>query len=303
VDESRYVKLLANYYGIPLHTYEQTTNNLAGLARWTALADTPFPGASLAQYEEDYRRVRALGLRTVLTGEHAEFVFAFQWNRLDHYLTHGRFRAARSELAGRRARGQSWLSLLRLIGRSVAPHRVLAARNAMGRRWPVMLPRWIDKAKATEEEPVPVRERWRQSQLAAFIGPGIALEAEEVCQAVIGVRSRRPWTDIDLWELFLGLRAEQKFPDARPKGLVRDLLRGRVPDEVLDRKDKTVFGEHLLTHADYDLIGRYVIDPPHRFDGVDYARLAERIEQRDFTLWEFCWARDLTSVHAFLAQL
>src|SRR5262249_40281966 len=72
---------------------------------------------------------------------------------------------------------------------------------------------------------------------------------------------------------------------------------------ILDRKDKTVFGEHLLTHADYELIGRYVIDPPHRFDGVDYARLAERIEQRDFTLWEFCWARDLTSVHAFLTQL
>ena len=30
---------------------------------------------------------------------------------------------------------------------------------------------------------------------------------------------------------------------------------------------------------------------------------AERIEQLNFTLWEFCWARDLTSAHAFLAQL
>jgi len=99
------------------------------------------------------------------------------------------------------------------------------------------------------------------------------------------------------------MRAEVKFPDTRRKTLVKSCLRGRLPDAILDRRDKTVFGEHLLTHADYDLIGRYVIDPPHRFDGVDYARLAERIEQRDFTLWEFCWARDLTSVHAFLAQL
>jgi asparagine synthase (glutamine-hydrolysing) len=302
VDESRYVKLLANYYGIPLHTYEQTTNNLAGLARWTALADTPFPGASLAQYEEDYRRVRALGLRTVLTGEHAEFVFAFQWNRLDHYLTHGRFRAARSELAGRRARGQSWLSLLRLIGRSVAPHRVLAARNAMGRRWPVMLPRWIDKAKATEEEPVPVRERWRQSQLAAFIGPGIALEAEEVCQAVIGVRSRRPWTDIDLWELFLGLRAEQKFPDARPKGLVRDLLRGRVPDEVLDRQDKTVFDEAALAEIDYSILRRLLVAPNHQLAGVNYSQLGHLLETEKLTRIDYVWARELAGIHAFLSQ-
>ena len=118
-----------------------------------------------------------------------------------------------------------------------------------------------------------------------------------------GVDVRRPFVDVDLWEFFLSLRAEVKFPDTRRKTLVKSCLRGRLPDAILDRKDKTVFGEHLLTHADYDLIGRYVIDPPHRFDGVDYARLAERIEQRDFTLWEFCWARDLTSVHAFLAQL
>jgi asparagine synthase (glutamine-hydrolysing) len=302
VDESRYVKLLSTYYGIPLHTYEQRTNNLAGLDRWTALADTPFPGASLAQYEEDYRRVRALGFRTLLTGEHAEFVFAFQWNRLDHYLTHRRFRAARNDLAERRGRGQSWWSLLRLIGRSVSSDRVLAARNRMGRRWPMSLPRWIDKAKATEEEPVPVRERWRRSQLAAFIGPGIALEAEEVCQAVVGVRSRRPWTDIDLWELFLGLPAEQKFPDARSKGLVRDLLRGRVPDEILDRRDKTVFDEASLAAIDYTLLRRFLVDPEHRVDGVDYSMLGQLLEAETLTRIDYVWARELAGVHAFLSQ-
>ena len=30
--------------------------------------------------------------------------------------------------------------------------------------------------------------------------------------------------------------------------------------------------------------------------------LARRLEQGDFTLWEYCWARDLTSAHAFLAS-
>jgi asparagine synthase (glutamine-hydrolysing) len=302
VDESRYVKLLSEHFQIPLHTYEQTANSLAGLARWTALADTPFPGASLAQYEEDYRRALALGFRTLLTGEHAEFVFAFEWNRLDHYLTHGRFRAARSELSRRRSRGQSWLSILRLVGRSVAPDRILAARNSFGRRWPPTLPRWIDKRKALEEEPVPVRERWRRSQLAGFIGPGIALEAEEVCQAVVGVRSRRPWTDIDLWELFLGLPAEQKFPDSRPKGLVRDLLRGRVPDEILDRQDKTVFDEAALAEIDYAVLRRFLVAPNHHVNGVNYSLLGELLQTEKLTRLDYVWARELAGIHAFLSQ-
>jgi hypothetical protein len=62
-----------------------------------------------------------------------------------------------------------------------------------------------------------------------------------------------------------------------------------------------LFGEHLLTHADYDLMRRYVVDPPQRLAGVDYRLLAQRLEQGNFTLWEYCWARDLTSAHAFLA--
>jgi asparagine synthase (glutamine-hydrolysing) len=302
VDESSYVRLLAERFDIPLHTYEQTANSVAGLARWTALADTPFPGASLAQYEEDYRRVHALGFRTILTGEHAEFVFAFGWHRLDHYLTHGRFRAVGRELAARHARGQSWLSVARLVGRSLAPDRILAARNTLGRRRPATVPAWVDWRRAADEEPIPVRERWQRSQLAGFIGPGIALEAEEVCQAVCGVRSRRPWADVDLWELFLSLPAEQKFPDLRPKGLVRDLLRGRVPDEILDRQDKTVFDEAALAEIDYATLRRYLATPDHRVEGVDYVRLSELLRTEKLTRLDYVWARELAGIHAFLSE-
>ena len=302
VDESRYVRLLADAFDIPLDTYEQTSNASSGLARWTALADTPFPGAALAQYEEDYRHARALGFRTILSGEHAEFVFAFQWNRLDHYLTHRRFRAAGRDLAARRARGESWLSVTRRVARALAPDQVLAARNAIGGHRPPTVPRWIDVRKASEEAPIPPRERWRRSQLAAFIGPGIALEAEEVCQAVCGIRSRRPWTDVDLWELFLSLPAEQKFPDHRTKGLVRDLLVGRVPAEILDRQDKTVFDDAAMAQIDYPTLRRYLVAPDHRLGGVDYSMLADLLEGERLTRIDYVWARELAGVHAFLSQ-
>lgn len=302
VDESRYVRPLARELGLPLHEYEQTSEAMAGLERWVALSDSPFPGASMAQYEEDYLRVRALGFRTLLTGEHAEFLFAIRWFTLGHLLTHGRFAAARRELAQRRARGASWFALARLAGRSVAPDRVMALRHSIGRDWPPTVPRWVDPRRVAEEDPVPVRERWRRSQLAGFIGPGVALEAEEVCQVACGIRTRRPWTDVDLWELFLGLPAEQKFPDLRPKGLVRDLLRGRVPDAILDRTDKTVFDEASLARIDYATLRRYLAAPEHRVTGIDYQALGELLAAERLTRIDYEWAKGLANVHAFLSQ-
>jgi len=302
VDERRYVEPLAGYLRIPLHVYEQETNALDDLDRWVRLTDTPYRAAALAHYAEDFGRARALGFRTVLTGEHAEFVYALQWFLLDHYLTHGRFRAARRELSARRANGRSWFSLARLVARSLAPDAVMAARNSVGRRKLSTIPTWVDRRKVAEGGSVPVWERWRRLQLTGFIGPGVSLEAVEVCEAASGVRSRKPWTDVDLWEFFLSLPAEQKFPDLRSKGLVRRLLRGRVPNEVLDRHDKTVFDEAALAEVDYPALRRYLVTPSHRLAGVDYEQLAERLDAQDLGTIDFGWARNLANVHAFLAQ-
>ena len=302
VDERRYVELLAERFDIPLHLYEQEANPIADLKRWVSLADTPYPGAALAQYEEDYGRAKAIGVRTVLTGEHAEFVFAMQWYTLDHFLTHGRYRAAWQQIRERRRRGDSPISILRLAARSVSSDRLLALRNAVGGRTaPVALPTWVDASRTVAESFVPASARWRDSQLTGFIGPGISLEAEEICQAVSGVISRKPWTDIDLWELFLSLPAEQKFPDLRPKGLVRSLLRGRVPDEILDRTDKTVFDEAALAQVDYAELERLIDSTDHRLDGVDYATLSALIESRSLRPIDYMWARNLATAHAFLS--
>ncbi len=302
VDESQYVRLLADHYAIPLHTYEQTANPLADLARWTKLADGPYPGGSLAEYEEDFLIAKRLGRPAVLTGEHAEFLIAFQWNVLDHYLSHGRWSAARRELALRRARGWSYWRLARLAVRSVTPDRILAATDRVRGLRPSRVPAWIDPRLATLEEPLPVRERWRQTQLGAFIGPGVSLEAEEVCQAVCRVQSRKPWTDVDLWEFFLSLPAEQKFPDLRSKALVRDLLRGHVPDAILDRKDKTVFDAAALTKIDYPILRTHLVAAEFHMPGVDYRQLQQILERQHMTALDYMWARSLATVHAFLSN-
>jgi len=113
---------------------------------------------------------------------------------------------------------------------------------------------------------------------------------------------RRPWADVDLWEFFLSLPAEVKFPDGGNKTLVRRLLAGRLPDEILLRKSKTVFDESVRARIDYAVLRRWLEGPPHRVDGVDYEKLGGHLEREDLDLPGFIWARDLAGVHAFLGQ-
>ena len=91
-----------------------------------------------------------------------------------------------------------------------------------------------------------------------------------------------------------------KFPDALPKSLLRESVRGRLPDELLDRTDKTFFNDFALRTADYEGIRRLALASELRIEGVDYALLAERVEARDLDVVELLWAYDLARAHAFL---
>jgi asparagine synthetase B (glutamine-hydrolysing) len=308
VDESRWIELVAEHFKMPLHTYRPHSKSLDNVERWCTLLDAPTPIVSVPELDENYALAARLGNRSLLTGELAEYVIDNRGDLAGHLLTHGRITALARLLRTQRGRGARLPFMVRQFVPALVPGRLANAYlHARGVQRAVPPPEWITRAEINRTPRpdllAPIRGRWTALQTAAFGGASETLAADEIVSSMHGVDVRRPFVDVDLWEFFLSLRAEVKFPDTRRKTLVKSCLRGRLPDEILDRKDKTVFGEHLLTHADYDLIGRYVIDPPHRFDGVDYARLAKRIESRNFTLWEFCWARDLTAVHAFLAQL
>jgi asparagine synthase (glutamine-hydrolysing) len=302
VDERRYVELVAGDLGLQLHTYEQRTSPLDRLGEWMRLADTPVPTISLPHYEESYRRARELGYGTVLTGELAEFVVDMPHYLLPHLLFRGRFRALLGHVQARRTAGASIRSLARALVLAVAPTPAVALRWRLRRAG---IPAWLDRRRvnaAAARSIVPGRERWRKVQLGAFQGPGISVEADAVCQEVTGVRNRRPWADIDLWEFFLSLPAEVKFPDRGRKTLVRRLLRGRVPAVILDRQDKTLFDESIMAHIDYPTLRRWLIRPHHRVAGVRYDILEHRLEQGRMDLAEFVWAKDLAAVHAFLSQ-
>jgi asparagine synthase (glutamine-hydrolysing) len=302
VDESKYTGLVANELGMPLHLYQQHARPLDRLDEWTRLTDGPVPTVSLPQYEEHYRVAHSLGYRGVLSGEFAEFVFDISTYLIPYLVWHGRWGAVARLLNDRRARGGSWASVLRSLANPFVPTRVTAYRWARSR---ADVPMWLDRRRVNEaavKSIVPTRERWAKVQLSPFSGVGLTMEADDVCQQLCGLVCRRPWADVDLWEFFLSLPAEVKFPDTRGKTLIRGLLRGRVPDPILDRRDKTYFDDSVRASIDYPTLRRWLTDPPHRLKGVRYDLLRERLDGETLELSEFRWAKDLASVHAFLSR-
>ncbi len=190
----------------------------------------------------------------------------------------------------------------RQLARAVLPGFVIDARDRR-RDENVYRPDWLDRAKFERRGPrrIPPRERWRQWQLGVFDLPSWSFEADAINQAASGVRVRRPWTDIDLWEFFLSLRAETKYPDIQPKKLLpRRLLRDKVPEEILDRQQKTYFDDWLMAMIDYPFLRRLYTAPNVRIAGVDYDRLAEHLRREDLVVRDFLYIRDLTAIHAFL---
>jgi hypothetical protein len=126
------------------------------------------------------------------------------------------------------------------------------------------------------------------------------MEADEIFADRLGVTVRRPFGDRDLWEFVLSLRAEVKNPSPLPKSLLREAMRGRLPDAILSRTDKTVFDEHMIDTAQYAELERWIDDRNYRMPGVDYAVLRDHLERRDLAPGHLVWAYDLARVHAFV---
>lgn len=307
VDERPYIELVADRYGLPLHTYSTQARALDDVEDWAHRLGTPIPTLSIPEVWEAYRTSRDLGYRNVLTGEFAELTYGKYPHMLAHLLWRGRLRALLDVMRAEHALGSSWRGLIRNALTAVVPGRVinwlLAIRgeNAMH-----LVPPWIDRSRynprvSRHDFMVPPRERWRALQLYGTAGSTLTMEADATVAAMAGVTIRRPFADVDLWEFFLSLRAEVKFPVLRWKALAITALRGVIPDEIINRRRKTFFDDHVMRQIDYATMERLLVKPKYRLNGVNYERLAERIARREMTFHEWIRARELTRVHAFLS--
>ena len=307
VDERPYIELVAARFGLDLHTYSTNSRALDDVEAWARRLGTPVPTLSLPEVWEAYQAARQLGYRNVLTGEFAELTYGKFPHQLAHLLLRGRFQALYGVMKAEHAIGRPWRALIRnaltafVPGRAINWWLALRGRNAMH-----LVPPWIERSRynplmSRDDFMVPARERWRALQLYGTAGSTLTMEADATTAAMAGVTIRRPLADVDLWEFFLSLRAEVKFPVLQWKALARDALRGVIPDEIIDRKKKTYFDSHVMRQLDYTALERLLTKPRHRLNGVNYERLNERIARREMTFPEWIRARELARIHAFLS--
>jgi asparagine synthase (glutamine-hydrolysing) len=307
VDERPYIELVAQRFGLDLHMYSTTARSLDDVEEWSRRLCTPVPTLSIPEVWEAYRMARSLGYQNVLTGEFAELTYGKYPHQLAHLLLRGRFRALYEVMkaeyaagaAGRRDLVKDALTAF-VPGRLINWWLALRGRNAMH-----LVPPWISRSrynpwKSRRDYLEPARERWRTLQLLGTTGSTIMMEADATCAAMAGVTIRRPLGDVDLWEFFLSLRAEVKFPRLQWKALARQALRGVIPDEIIDRPKKTLFDDHVMRQVDYPALERLLVHPRHRISGIDYDVLATRIASRDMGFHEWLRARELARIHAFL---
>jgi asparagine synthase (glutamine-hydrolysing) len=308
VDERPYIETVTRQLGMTLYTHRLKARAVDDLEQWCKVFDGPIPTLNAPQLLEFYREASRLGFTNVLTGELAEPVIDLRAHLTGHLFLHGRWRALSGLLRTQRRQGASLRQLAQQLGSPLVPggfaNWYLTFR---GLDAPQRIPNWLDKNKVRElpfrrDLMAPARRRWLSLQTLPLQGCSITMEAGDMCAAIGGVTVARPFGDIDLWEFFLGLPAEIKHPDLKSKTLIRRLLRGRVPDTILDRRDKTVFNDHVMSQIDYPLLRRHIVSSKYRMIGVDYAALADRLNRQDFTLYDWIWINDLVRIHVFMNQ-
>jgi asparagine synthase (glutamine-hydrolysing) len=306
VDESQYIQLITKHLGIKLHTYRIQARTLDDVEYWCNLFDGPVPTISTPENYEIYALARQLGYRNVLTGEIAEYVFGFRAHIIGHLLTRGRWFALRNLITTELKHGRSRRVIAEELFLSLIPGRLINSylrfRRHDHRQW---IPDWVihQNVKNAPYRPdllAPLHKRWSHQQTIAFLGSTLIDEAIEICSELNGITVRRPFSDIDLWEFFLSLPAEIKIPDLRLKTFIRKLLRGKLPAPILDRSDKTAFNDHTMSQVNYPILRRFLVNPSYHIPGVDYPKLAARIERQELNLFDWVWATTLVRVHAFI---
>ncbi len=307
VDESELIALTAKRYEMDLHTYRPQAKALDDVELWCERLGSPVPTLSIPEVYEAYAKVKSLGYGNVLTGEFAELTYGKYPHLYSHLLWCGRWitllRMIQSEHRRTRA---SRRDILRTVLEGLTPGRVLNRRLvAQGIDSAEQIPSWAPEGSYDPNLPSPDLlpppwERYRALQLWGFEGCTVTMDADATTAAIAGVTIRRPLADVDLWEFFISLRAEVKFPTQEWKSLARRALRGVIPDEILDRRKKTFFDEHVGLQVDYPLLERLLSNTWHKVPAVDYDELLRRIRARDLSLLDWMTVRELARVHAFL---
>jgi asparagine synthase (glutamine-hydrolysing) len=270
-DEVAYVEAMERDYQVRVHRLPG--GGLGDLESWSRQvwwselpALHPFARAT----EERVRFAGSLGARVLLGGEWADAT-VFDQTYLVDLVHRGALRTARAHLATiprwfqdadpRPFRDQFLRDLVRLSLPAPLAGVVRRARRRMGndapdffRHAPAL--RGFDRRPSPPGEGLPFPSLNGQSLYGRVRTRGAALDLGSMAKSSgrFGVRFALPYVDRELLTFVIGIPGDALAPDGVPKGLLREAMRGRMPESIVERRWKADF-----THLVADGLRRYFV--------------------------------------------
>jgi asparagine synthase (glutamine-hydrolysing) len=256
LSEERWVRTAGGRAGATLHTVrakpEELTTDLDRLIR---LQDEPFGSTSIYAQYRVFRLAREAGIKVMLDGQGADELL-------------GGYRPYLAARLASLVRGERWTEAVRFLTRAARlpgtggvrgvlfqtggllcpPRLERLARRLAGKD---MMPAWLNgswfaaRGVAARSEARPRRRRVLHEQLRCALAETslpMLLRYEDRNSMAHSIESRVPFLTPALAEFVLRLPEPYLIaPDGTSKHVFRRAMRGIVPDEVLDRRDKIGF--------------------------------------------------------------
>jgi asparagine synthase (glutamine-hydrolysing) len=254
-DEGRFIEAVLRHTGVEGHQVTPAPDPLwALLPAITWHQDEPFGSTSIYAQWAVFALARTAGVKVVLDGQGADEMLAgyhgFFGPRLAALLREGRWSAlARESRRLQQLHGYSAAHVLARMTDALLPDRVRQAlRRAAGKPSATASP-WLDLSRlgCRPEDPFealgarrPGVRNLSRTQLVATNLP-MLLHWEDRSSMAHGVEARVPFLDHRLVEFALGLPDDYKLADGTTKRILREAMRGILPEEVRERRDKLGF--------------------------------------------------------------
>jgi asparagine synthase (glutamine-hydrolysing) len=253
VSEEQWMKLVAREAGVVAHTVGASPQELCeDLDRLITVQGEPFGGTSIYAQYRVFRLAQEAGIKVMLDGQGADELFAgyryYLPDRVAGLVTSGRFATAYrlvSALSTLPTANPKEVALSSV--RSVVPFASRTfVRNLAGRP---LVPNWLNRDWLERHEVVvadpfrDVRGNLRAHRISSVRGNlRSLLRYEDRNSMASSIESRVPFLTPALAEFAAGMPDEYLIaPDGTGKLVLKQSLRGLVPDPILDRRDKIGF--------------------------------------------------------------
>lgn len=259
VSEESWIKQVATHAGVISHMVELEPQDLVkDLDTMIRNLGEPFGSTSIYAQRRVFQLAQECGVTVTLDGQGADELFGgyqgYPGPRIASMLLRGQFLEARRFFNATttwpdRPRSE----VLRRVLREFTPECLVALGMKVARRNPA--PQWLDCKKlkdagihwgliSDQKQLYPGRDRMLQTLAYQLTWHGLPqlLRHGDRNSMAFSIESRVPFLTRELAELALSLPESYLVtPDGCSKAVFRAAMRGIVPDEVLDRRDKIGF--------------------------------------------------------------